>query len=211
MAPSKPRNAVFNDAVVALCALKAHFAIADDHPTDKSGPDLYKLMLLHVPNAPRDSPSWKGEYYAACQIFSRDNEPEMQRNNCTLESLLKSQSGESLWRKALEYKRVMLNEIHTIFCQEVCPQWPSVPSGTTSLDPLLFDLRKRLWQKKAQEIKEGKVLRADSRVQEMEKIKDAAALQYGLLSAEASATAVQFDGAAKDLVSVKAEEVRGTT
>ena len=29
----------------------------------------------------------------------------------------------------------MLNEIHSVFCQDVCPQWPSLPSGTTTLDP----------------------------------------------------------------------------
>jgi hypothetical protein len=39
MAPSKPRNTTFKDAVVAQMSLKAHFAIADNHPTDKSTPE----------------------------------------------------------------------------------------------------------------------------------------------------------------------------
>ena len=40
MAPSKPRNSTFKDAVVAQMSLKAHFAIADNHPTDMSTPEL---------------------------------------------------------------------------------------------------------------------------------------------------------------------------
>ncbi len=50
MAPSKPRNTTFKDTVVAQMSLKAHFAIADIHPTDKSTPELAKLMLLHNPH-----------------------------------------------------------------------------------------------------------------------------------------------------------------
>ena len=36
----------------------------------------------------------------------------------------------------------MLNEIHAAFCQDVCPRWPTLPSGTTTLDPLMLELRK---------------------------------------------------------------------
>jgi hypothetical protein len=47
MAPSKPRNATFKDAVVAELALKAHFYISDTYPKDTSAPELAKLMLQH--------------------------------------------------------------------------------------------------------------------------------------------------------------------
>jgi hypothetical protein len=48
MAPTKPRNTTFKDAVVAQMSLKAHFAIADNHPTDKSTPELAKLMFRYI-------------------------------------------------------------------------------------------------------------------------------------------------------------------
>ena len=35
MAP-EPRTAVYKDSVVAYLALKSHFAISDNHPSDKS-------------------------------------------------------------------------------------------------------------------------------------------------------------------------------
>jgi hypothetical protein len=45
MPSSKPRNAVYKDSVVAYLALKAHFAIADDHPREENMTELGKLML----------------------------------------------------------------------------------------------------------------------------------------------------------------------
>ena len=71
MAPSKPRNSSFKDAVVAQMSLKAHFAIADNHPTDKSIPELAKLMLLHNPYPAVGSSAWSGEYYEACKDFKK--------------------------------------------------------------------------------------------------------------------------------------------
>ena len=122
MAPSKPRNSSFKDAVVAQMSLKAHFAIADNHPTDKSTPELAKLMLLHNPHPAEGSSAWSGEYYEACKDFEKTNEAEMKQNNCSLDQLLTGQTktsyftGDNLWKRALECKRIMLNEIHTVFC-----------------------------------------------------------------------------------------------
>ena len=59
MAPSKPRNAVSMDSVVSLLALESHFAISDNHPSDKSVIDLGKLMLVHV--------QWQGNTHCFCQ------------------------------------------------------------------------------------------------------------------------------------------------
>ena len=96
-------------------------------------------MFHHVANA--GACAFQGEYFEACKWFAGTNESEMKLNNCTLDLLLKGSptsyfDGVGLWRKAQECKRVMLNEIHSVFCQDVCPQWPSVPSETTTLDPL---------------------------------------------------------------------------
>ena len=103
----------------------------------------------------------------------------------------------------------MLNEIHTVFCQEVCPRWPSVPSGTTTLDPLMLELRKKLWSKKAQELKDGKVLWTESKVQDAIKEHEAAKLQAGpgLLSPTVQATSERMDSAVKELETAKAEEL----
>ena len=142
MALSKPpRNAVYKDSVVAYLALKSHFAVADSHPSDKSLAELGLLMLRHNLRPANGASQWEGEYYDACVQFARSNDTEMKHNNCTVDQLLKANgthyySGDNLWRKASESKRIMLNEIHVVFCQEVCRQWPTVPSGTTTLDPL---------------------------------------------------------------------------
>ncbi len=52
MAPSKQCNSTFKDSVIAQLALNVYFAIVDDHPTDKTGQELAKLMFLHNPNPP---------------------------------------------------------------------------------------------------------------------------------------------------------------
>ena len=214
MAPAKPRNSTFKDSVVAQLALQAHFAIADNHPTDKTGPDLAKLMLQHNPSAPLGTSAWSGEYYAACKDFEMTNKAEMQQNSCTIDQFLKGTqssyfSGDALWRKAIECKRIMLNEIHTVFCQEVCPRWPTLPSGTTTLDPMMLELRKKSWSKKAQELKDGKVLRAESKVQDARKEHDAAKLQAGpgIVTPTVQATAERINSAVKELETAKADEL----
>ncbi len=79
----------------------------------------------------------------------------MKQNSCSLDQLLKGQSsyfnGDNLWKRALECKRILLNEIHTVFCQEVCPRWPTLPikamldeSGDLMNDEEKSDLRKQL-------------------------------------------------------------------
>ena len=163
---SKPRKAAYKDTNVSLLSLKAHFAVSDDHPTDKSTAELGMLMLQHVPSPEKESLPWKGEYFDACTDFARTNQAEMKHNNCNVDQLLKATSadyftGLALWRKAQDAKRIMLNEMHAVFCQEVCPQWPTVPSGTTTIDPLLLELRKKLWVKKWLELKDGRVNRAN--------------------------------------------------
>jgi hypothetical protein len=212
MAPPKPRNAVFKDSVVALLALKAHFAICDNHPKERTLLELAKLMLHHVPNAPQGAPNWAGEYYEACNNFATTHEDEMRQNMCTIDNLLKGNqtgyfTGESLWRKAQDCKRIMINEIHSVFCQEVCPRWPNLPPGITSLDPLMLQLRKLLWIKKAQELKEVRVQRAETKMQDAKKANEAAAQEEGILSATALTTSALVDVAAKELENVKAEEL----
>jgi hypothetical protein len=118
-------------------------------------------MLHHVPNAGQSA--WKGEYYDACVKFARTNDSEMKLNSCTLDQIKKGTpssyfSGNPLWGKAQKYKRVTVNEIHTIFWQEVYWQ-PTLPLGTTALDPLMLELQKKLWIKKAHELKDGRVQR----------------------------------------------------
>ena len=213
MAPSKPRNSSFKDAVVAQMSLKAHFAIADNHPTDKSIPELAKLMLLHNPYPAVGSSAWSGEYYEACKDFEKTNEAEMKQNNCSLDQLLTGQTktsyftGDNLWKRALECKRIMLNEIHTVFCQDVCPRWPTLPSGTTTLDPLMLELRKILWAKKALELKDGKVKVKDGRVKDAIKQRDAARDEHGLVSPIYLSAEDRLKSAVMELEAVKAEEV----
>eukprot|EP00291_Cryptomonas_curvata_P001546 CAMPEP_0172178108 /NCGR_PEP_ID=MMETSP1050-20130122/15834_1 /TAXON_ID=233186 /ORGANISM="Cryptomonas curvata, Strain CCAP979/52" /LENGTH=420 /DNA_ID=CAMNT_0012850753 /DNA_START=16 /DNA_END=1274 /DNA_ORIENTATION=+ len=214
MAPPKPRNAVFKDSIVALLSLKAHFAITEKYPKEKRVLEVSKLMFQHFPNAP-GTPPWSGEYYDACENFAKTYEAEMKHNGCTVENLLKgnsgnqtgSFSGDSLWKKAQDSKRILLNEFHAVFCQEVCPQWPNLPSGTTTLDPLMLELRKLLWTKKANELKEIKVQRAETKVQEAKKANEAAELEDGLLAATTLMTAAQVNGAVKELEIAKAEDL----
>ena len=135
-------------------------------------------MLHHIPGQSAFDLSWRGEYYDACVLFARSNDAEMKQNKCSVEQLMQATpsnyyNGTALWRKAQDCKRLLLNEIHTVFCQEVCRQWPTLPSGTTTLDPLMLELRNVLWTKKAQELKDGRVARADAKVQEAKKVHDA--------------------------------------
>jgi hypothetical protein len=60
MSQSKPRKAAYKDTIVSLLSLKAHFAVSDDHPTDKSTAELGMLMLQHVPSPEKESLPWKG-------------------------------------------------------------------------------------------------------------------------------------------------------
>ncbi len=85
MAPPKPppgRNALYKDSIVAQLALQAHFAISDDHPSNKNLSKLAILMFYHVQNA--GNGAFKGEYYDVCILFARSNESEMKLNHCTL-------------------------------------------------------------------------------------------------------------------------------
>ena len=90
MAPSKPRNAVYKDSVVAYLALKSHFAISDNHPSDKSLAELSILMLHHIPGQSAFDLSWRGEYYDACVLFARSNDAEMKQNKCSVEQLMQA-------------------------------------------------------------------------------------------------------------------------
>jgi hypothetical protein len=57
----KPHTAVYKDSVVVYLALKAQFAIADNHPKEENMSELGKMMLLHVPNPNfQQTESWKG-------------------------------------------------------------------------------------------------------------------------------------------------------
>jgi hypothetical protein len=69
----------------------------------------------------------------------------MNRNNTIWDSLLRSQpafywSGEKLWPRAHEIKQELLNDFHSLFCQEVSPQWPVMSSGET-MEDLIQQLR----------------------------------------------------------------------
>ena len=117
---------------------QAHFAIADNYPKDTNCTQLGKLMLVQQqnPSGEHGAPTFVGQYYDACKLFADENEDKMKQNNVCLDSLLRSQqssywTGENLWSKALSIKRSLLNEIHTVFCQEVNRQWPMLPFGTT--------------------------------------------------------------------------------
>ena len=73
MPSQKPCNAVFKDSVVVFLALKAHFAIADNHPKEEYLSEFGKMMLLHVPNPnSQETEQSKGEYYSACKLFVKD-------------------------------------------------------------------------------------------------------------------------------------------
>jgi hypothetical protein len=210
MSPSKPRNAVYKDSVVSLLSLKAYFAVSDDHQSDKSGRDLGKLMLFHNLNAESGAPKWEGEYFHACTQFARINDDEMKANNCTVDQLLKGSavsyySGDALWKKAQDSKRVMLNEMHTVFCQEICRQWPSLPSGTTTLEPHMLQLRKVLWAKKAQELKDGRAKRAEVKVQEAKKVQAVVLQDVGMLSERFQVAKANMEQAEKEMDTIKAE------
>jgi hypothetical protein len=70
----------------------------------------------------------------------------------------------------------MLNEIHAVFNLSRSLSWlANVAFGDCKL-------RGKLWAKKTQELQEGKVLRADSKVKEAMKEHDAAKLSDGSLS-----------------------------
>jgi hypothetical protein len=164
---------------------------SDDHPSDQSLSKLSTLMFHHVPNA--GSGAFKGEYYDVCVRFAKSNESEMKLNTCTLDKLFRKSTtfdfnGESLWRKAQEVRRTMQNEIHPTFRQDVCPQWPTLPSGTTTLDPLMLELRKVLWNRKAQELKDGRQTRAETKLEEAQKVHNTVMETEGLLSAKTQDT-----------------------
>ena len=116
MPSSKPRNAVYKDSVVAYLALKAHFAIADDHPREENMTELGKLMLLHVPHPiSPETETWKGEYYSACKEFVQENASEIAEAGLDVDKRLKAQgliywSGDKLWKRAIDAKRELLNE-----------------------------------------------------------------------------------------------------
>ena len=80
MSQSMPRKAAYKDTIVSLLSLKAHFAVSDDHPTDKSTAELGMLMLQHVPSPEKESLPWKGEYFDACTDFARTNQAEMKHD-----------------------------------------------------------------------------------------------------------------------------------
>jgi hypothetical protein len=103
----------------------------------------------------------------------------------------------------------MLNEIHTVFCQDVCPRWPTfkLPSGTTTLDPLMLELRKILWAKKAQELKDGKVKAKDGKVKDAIKQRDAAKNDQCNLSPTFQTAEDRLKSAVMELEAVNAEEV----
>ena len=170
MPPPKPRNAPLKDSVVAYLTLKAHFAIADNYPKDTNCTHLGKLMLVQQqnPSGEHGAPTFVGQYYDACKLFADENEDKMKQNSVCLDSLLRSQqssywTGENLWSKALAIKRSLLNEIHTVFCQEVNRQWPMLPSGTT-LEDLMLEVRKKLFAKKAKELKDAGIDRAETKL-----------------------------------------------
>ena len=121
---------------------------------------LGKKMLLQIQNS-TGIPYFTGEYYEACKRFAEENHVELKQNDTTLDSLLRSQassywSGEKLWRRAQEIKRELLNEFHSLFCQEVNKQWPVIPSGKT-MEDLMQELRKKLFSRKTQELKDTKI------------------------------------------------------
>ncbi len=101
----------------------------------------------------------------------------------------------------------MLHEKHTVFCQDVCPRWPTLPSGTTTLDPLMLELRKILWAKKAQELKDGKVKAKDGKVKDAIKQRDAAKNDQCNLSPTFQTAEDKLKSAVMELEAVKAEEV----
>ena len=155
MPSPKPRNASYKDSLVVFLCLKAHFAIADNHPKEENRDVLAKLMLENVPNyISLQAEPWRGEYYSACKLFLHENAAEIAQNapELDMEQLLKAQgsphwSGESLWKRVIDSKHEMLNQVHTIFCQEVNPIWLCLPSGKKISD-LLGKLRKKLFTKK---------------------------------------------------------------
>ena len=99
----------------------------------------------------------------------------------------------------------MLNDIHTAFCQEVCRGWPTVPSGTTTLDPLMLALRQVLWNKKSQELKNGRKLRAETKVHDAAKGHKAIMQTVGLMSEKVQEAATYLEDAVKEMETISAE------
>ena len=211
MPPPKPRNTPFKDSVMAYLTLKAHFAIADNYPKDTNCTHLGKLMLVQQqnPSGEHGAPTFVGQYYDACKLFADENEDKMKQYNVSLDSLLKSQhssywTGENLWSKALSIKRQLLNEIHTVFCQEVNRQWPMLPSGTT-LEDLMLELRKKLFAKKAKELKDAGIDRAETKVHQYSLSLEDEKEKGCILSDTYLATKKLFDEAESSLQKAKDE------
>jgi hypothetical protein len=114
-------------------------------------------------------------------------------------------SGDKLWKRAIDAKRELLNEFHATFCQEVNPSWPKLPSGKLIAD-LMEDLRKTLFTKKALELKEDKIKRAEKKVQGAHAAVEQAQTIHGPDSQEYQAEQVKRDCALRDLQIAKDEE-----
>jgi hypothetical protein len=110
MAPSKPRNTAFKDAVVAQMSLKAHFAIADNHPTDKSS-----LTSGPLPGgAPADVQSPSGGRKRARQVAleavkAKDADADSEEadgDNSTQKMVAAMEKANALAEKRMRHKNV---------------------------------------------------------------------------------------------------------
>jgi hypothetical protein len=109
--------------------------------------------------------------YPVCKIQRiRDEAEQLYSGSVHEKYCINLQQRRRFMEKSAGLQARYVNQIHPAFCQDVCQQWPTVPSGTTSLDPLMLDLRKVLWNKKTQELKDGMEKRTDTKVQEAQKV-----------------------------------------
>ena len=205
----KPRTAGYKDSVTAELALRAHFYIADEYPKDTTLAQLGQKMFLQLQHP--TGASFTGEYYEACKRFADKNPEEMKCNDTSLDSLLRSQpssywSGEKLWRRAQDIKRELLNEFHSLFCQEVNKQWPILPSGKT-MEDLMQELRQKLYAKKNQELKDGRIDRIQKKVLQSTRILEETQKSTGLISEKSQVAQKALDAALTDLEHARNEEL----
>ena len=141
MAP-KPKIAVHKDPVTAGLALRAHFLIADEYLKDTTLAQLGKKMFLQVQN-PTGVPFFTGEYYQASKRIADENQEELKHNGTSFDLLLRYQassycSGEKLRRWAQDIEQELLNELHSLFCQEVNIQWLDIPGRQCERRPRMY-------------------------------------------------------------------------
>ena len=90
-------------------------------------------------------PFFIGEYDQASQLFADENQEESKHNDTSFDLLLRYQassycSGEKHGRRAQDVKRELLNECHSLLCQEVNKQWLVIPGRRSERRPRMYAL-----------------------------------------------------------------------